>query len=395
MCDTLCSISPEATIFAKSSDRPVGEPQVVEQHRRRPPGGACRTQYLDLGADPGAAAFVGSRPTWLWGVEHGVNEHGVAVGNEKIWTTDDPRRRPPALLGMDIVRLALERAHDADHALEIITELVERHGQGGSGEAEHDEPYDNSFLVADAATAWIVETSDRTWAARRTASGGTAISNRVSLRTDHDRRSADVEPGADFDLRRAPKIPTALADHRLAVTRACAEQAPTPAAVVGALRSHGGSGWGRPDAHAGAVEAPEAIPSELGADTAGVTVCMHVRDYQVTAASMVADLPRDPDAPTRLWVCLGSPCVSIFVPVLAHCVPPRLADPALWWRFDALRRQAESDPHALHRIRAATAPFEAACWSRADERFAAGNDDPTAWQADAAGIDALLTSLGV
>ena len=42
-------------------------------------------------ADAGACAFVGSHPTWLWGVEHGVNEHGVAIGNEKIWTVDDPR----------------------------------------------------------------------------------------------------------------------------------------------------------------------------------------------------------------------------------------------------------------------------------------------------------------
>ena len=69
------------------------------------------TQYLRV-PDPGACAFVGSHPTWLWGAEHGVNEHGVAIGNEKIWTVDDPACAPPALLGMDLVRLGLERGHD-------------------------------------------------------------------------------------------------------------------------------------------------------------------------------------------------------------------------------------------------------------------------------------------
>ena len=109
MCDTLCVPTADGMLFAKNSDRPPNEAQVVESYAARPGGGSLQTQYLTI-PDADAAALVGSRPTWLWGLEHGVNEHGVAIGNEKIWTIDDPRAAPPALIGMDLVRLALERA---------------------------------------------------------------------------------------------------------------------------------------------------------------------------------------------------------------------------------------------------------------------------------------------
>ncbi len=170
MCDTLCVRSGGAMLFAKNSDRHPDEPQVVEWHARRAPGtrAGLRTQYLTLD-DPGAHAFVGSRPTWLWGVEHGVNEFGVAIGNEKIWTVDRPRDRPAALLGMDLVRLGLERAATAEEAVSVITTLVERHGQGGSGEPHRDEPYDSSFLVADPTGGFVVETCNRSWVARPSA----------------------------------------------------------------------------------------------------------------------------------------------------------------------------------------------------------------------------------
>ena len=143
--------------------------------------------------DPGAHAFLGSRPTWLWGVEHGVNEHGVAIGNEKIWTVDRPRDHPPALLGMDLVRLGLERSRSADEALAVLTTLLERHGQGGSGEPDRDEPYFSSFLIADPDGGFVVETSNRTWAARPIGAGA-AISNRISLGTDWTRRRRTSPP---------------------------------------------------------------------------------------------------------------------------------------------------------------------------------------------------------
>lgn len=382
MCDTFASIGDAGTLFAKSSDRPVGEVQLVEHHPRRPSGPALRSQYLDLGADPGAASCTGSRPAWLWGLEHGVNEWGVAIGNEKVWTTDDPRGRPAALLGMDLVRLGLERARTADDALDVITTLVEAHGQGGSGEQDHDEPYHSSFLIADAHQAWVLETSDRTWAARRVERGGAAISNRITLRTEHDRRSANVPADADFDTWRARAVPTGLADHRLAVTAACASAAPTPVDAVVALRSHGGQPWGAPDGSG--QQTPEAIPPDLGNDFDGVTVCMHVRDYQVTTASMVALLPHA-DSPVRLWACLGSPCVGIYVPLLVGAVPTELGDATVWSHFDALRRAAEADPAMAAMIRTRLGPLEADAWTAADVRVTAGDLDPDRWATVAAG----------
>jgi secernin len=128
-------------LFAKSSDRPVDEAQVLRWlGRRLASDRPVRATHVTV-PDAGAAAVLGSQPTWMWGLEHGVNEHGVAIGNEKVWTTDDPRAAPPALLGMDLVRLGLERGASADDALDAMVRLLDAHGQGGSGEDHHDEPY--------------------------------------------------------------------------------------------------------------------------------------------------------------------------------------------------------------------------------------------------------------
>jgi dipeptidase len=399
MCDALAAVGSGRLLFAKNSDRPPSEAQVVRSLPRRPASSrALITQYLDLGPDPGACAVLLSQPTWLWGAEHGVNEHGVAVGNEKVWTIDDPRGAAPALLGMDIVRLALERARSAEHAVAIITELVETHGQGGSGERDHDEPYHSAFLVADAAEAWIVETSNRTWAARRTVAGGVAISNRLSLDRDWDAASVDVESGRSFQDWRLPNVPTTIADHRLAATTACVRSTPpdelSARAVVATLRDHGAGPWGAPSA----VEreaAPSAVPDGAGDDHRGISVCMHLRGYQSTTASMVVEVADDATAPVRTWTALGSPCASVYVPGFGLRVAAPLDDQREWSRFAALRDRVEDDGDALAVVRATLAPAEAELWDAADTVHAR-DGDRIAFVASAYGtVDEALTRLGV
>jgi secernin len=394
MCDTLCAIGRGRTLFGKNSDRPVAEIQVVEKYAARPAGGRLRTQYVEVD-NAGACGLVGSRPTWLWGFEHGVNEHGVAIGNEKVWTVDDPRAAQPALIGMDLVRLGLERAATADDALDAITTLLAAHGQGGSGEDDPPDPYWSSFLIADARGAWVLETSGRTWAARPI-DDGAAISNRITLGTDWTRASADVPAGADFDRWRNPRTPTGIADHRLAATRRCVATsggALTAGDVVATLRHHGDRTWGAPGSDPADLSPP---PTGVQEDWRGVTVCMHVRGAQVTNGSLVAELPVDRNAPLRAWIALGSPCVSVYVPTFPPAdIASELADPASWARFAGLRDRVERDGDELGEIRAVLAPIETELWEEADATCADPDRRATftseAWRR----VDNGLAKLGV
>jgi secernin len=394
VCDTVCVLGADGTLFAKNSDRPVTEAQVVEHHGRRAAGSDLRTQYLTID-DPGAWASVLSRPVWLWGAEHGVNEHRVAIGNEMVNTRDDPRSAAPALIGMDLVRLGLERASSADEAVAVMTDLLDRHGQGGVGDAVNDMAYWSSFLVADPHAAWVLETSGRAWAARQV-SGGDAISNRLTLRTDWTRASAGVLPGTDVDSWRDPAVSTAFTDGRLGASRAFVERrlaastAHVPSsgarAAVAHLRDHGTGPWGAPGDAGPVVPAP----GDTGVDGDGVTVCMHVRDFETTTASMVAVLPARSEEPARLWVAVGSPCASVFVPTLAPSAgdgarprpgagafPALLADDAFAQRMAQVARVAERDGDVLARVRGVLAPLEAELWDEADVM----GGEPVAWKA--------------
>src|SRR6202041_3518265 len=148
MCDTLCAPGRRGMVFAKNSDRPPGEVQVAWPFGRRASAGCTlRTQYLSIG-DTGAHATFLSCPTWLWGAEHGVNEFGVAIGNERVATVHRAGEARPALIGMDVVRLGLERTRSAEEAVGLMADLFTTHGQGGMADAVHGEAYDSSFLIA-------------------------------------------------------------------------------------------------------------------------------------------------------------------------------------------------------------------------------------------------------
>jgi secernin len=384
MCDTLCVVRPGTTLFAKNSDRPPSEVQLIESHSAREPGGTLRTTHIEM-PDSGAYAVLGSRPEWMWGFEHGVNEHRVAIGNEKVFTTLDPNKQPPGLTGMDLVRLGLERGRTADEALEAMTALLAEHGQGGVCDKTTGESYFSSFIIASPGSGWILETSGRTWVAAPV-TGSAAISNRLTLRTEWTRSSRDVPPGADWDAWRHPNAPTGHADVRLAASHTCLAAAqPSVTSLAAHLRSHGRE---------------PSVPERFAPDGDGVTVCMHLRGFQNTTSSMIAELRADPAAPLRAWVAPGQPCVSVYLPVFPpHAVPDALSDPAAWHAFALLRDRVEREVPALREVRALLDPIEADTWREAQ----AVDDDPerqrafveSAWKRVEDAVGSLLQGMSV
>lgn len=312
MCDVLCALGPATadgvTLFAKNSDRPPDEPQCIEWDPPRAEAETTTTYLTIPGHDGETLGVLGSRPAWMWGMEHGVNTAGVAAGNETIFTTLDPRRFPRALVGMDLVRLALERASTARDAVTVITTLLEAHGQGGSGHRDADRPYWSSFLVADPAEGFVIETSGTTWMSEPV-DMTRAISNRTTI------------PAFDAAHRHRRQPVATLVDPRLAASRWLLAR-PEPV-TSGALRRHLRS-------HAGGED--------------GWTVCMHVDGVEATTASMVARLSRPVDAAPVAWFLLGSPCRSIYVPLI---VGDDVAGLPAWERFAALPDAARAELDAL------------------------------------------------
>ena len=113
-------------VLAKNSDRDPNEAQLwtwapAAEHT---PGDRVHATYVDLPQVARTHAVVLSRPWWMWGAEMGANEHGVAIGNEAVFTKQ-PTSLEPGLLGMDLLRLALERATSAREAVEVVVDLLD------------------------------------------------------------------------------------------------------------------------------------------------------------------------------------------------------------------------------------------------------------------------------
>jgi dipeptidase len=364
-CDTIVVLAPHtragATLLAKNSDRSPRECQPLAQSLRRvhPKGATVQSQYLEIPQVAETAAVIGSRPFWLWGLEHGLNEYGVAIGNEAVLT----RETLPStgLLGMDLVRLGLERSKTAREATEVIGALIERYGQGGSGQFDVDFRYCGGFIIADHVEAYVLESSGRQWIARRVEDRA-CISNRLTIDTG-SLGSADVETyargcgwcddegGTSFSFAAAyssrnagkDKSDPLTARGRLARSRELVSRngRRTMREMLAMLRDHGARGETPPAAGAALDDSP--------------TLCMH-GTVSGTTASMVAELPA-PGAETIpvLWASLAAPCTSIAFPLfVAGTLPPVLAaggeKPSAdspWWRFRKVQDLVAIAPERL------------------------------------------------
>ncbi len=352
MCDTGVVVSGDgqAHWFAKNSDREPGEAQAVEHIEARKAQGA-KLQATWISIDEIAPSFevVLSRPAWMWGAEMGVNEHGVAIGNEAVFT-----RLPVAktgLTGMDLLRIALERSRNAESAVDLITGLIEKYGQGGRcGYRSKGFRYHNAFVIVDREGAWLLETADRHWAAVRVARGSVrTTSNVLTIDAPPDRISKramdDAWRRGFWNGARPFSFRDAFASGSMAllsggdVRRACTANALSAsdagagvdfARCAAALRSHNGKdpgeGW--------RMEAPCAHAGVLPTRTAGQTT-----------GSMIASLGREG---VRVWATgTSAPCVSVFKPIAlgsgATDTGPapsaeRSDEESLWWRHERLHR---------------------------------------------------------
>lgn len=195
MCDTMVapgSVTADGSvIFAKNSDRQPNEPLItVRVPRKRYPTGArlkCTCMEVDQADETFEAVLL--KPSWMWGAEMGFNEFGLNIGNEAVFTRE--KYGEPRLLGMDMLRIALERCRTSHEALDTLIDLLERYGQGGNCGYQKKFTYHNSFLIADPHSAWLLETAGEYWAAEKV-SGLRNISNRLSIGSSFDRCHPDL-----------------------------------------------------------------------------------------------------------------------------------------------------------------------------------------------------------
>lgn len=360
MCDTLIATKLATTngnaVFGKNSDRPPNEGQHLVHFPAadHTPGSKVKCTYIEIPQAAHTHAVFLSKPFWMWGAEMGANEHGLVIGNEAIYSKV-PANKEPALLGMDMLRAALERAITPREAMQVIIELLEQFGQGGNC-AAHGESmyYHNSFLIANADDAWVLETIDKQWAAKQVKDVYT-ISNCLTIGNQYDLSSENL---VGFAKQKGVSKP----QNELHLARDFNDF----------LYTNFGKGLTRRETTFSALDKQkgnvsiETMMSTLRhhndenfdprTSVADQDVCMHagfgpVRISQSTA-SLVAYM--DKSNPILFATGTSAPCTSLFKPfwldsasfLTDEPTPTNLADPnSLFWSHECLHRAVLDNYH--------------------------------------------------
>jgi len=353
MCDTILA-TPEATaaggtLFGKNSDRQRNEAHRVElvpaaEHGR---DALLKCTYLEIPQVPHTHAVLLCRPFWIWGAEMGANEKGVVIGNQSVHAREPPPQAD-ALTGMDLIRLALERAASAAEAVATITELLERYGQGGNCGHLIPSYYNNGFIIADAREGFVLETIGREWMRER-ATAVRSISNIYSIGRKADATSAglsdimhkwtsEAEPDYAAVITNPDREHLGNAGARRACTTSllrsrCGRLTVTD--MMNILRDHG--------------QGDRLHPEWAQDATHRRTVCMHAGNDDRNGQAVGSLVSEVHEGQAVHWVTgTSAPCVSIFKPVLFNVPLPKHGPPptdrfdplSLWWRSEKLYREA-------------------------------------------------------
>ncbi|UJG43276.1 MAG: C69 family dipeptidase [Candidatus Heimdallarchaeum endolithica] len=356
MCDTIVAVGNAtkdgSVIFGKNSDREPNEVHAIEYYsRKKNEEETVRTTYITIPQVKETYEVLLLKPFWMWGCEMGSNEFGLTIGNEAVWTKMPYRKI--GLLGMDLMRLALERTKTASEALTLITEFLEKYGQGGpGGYTDKKLFYHNSFIIADKKEAWVLETADKFWIAEKV-KGVRTISNSITIRKDYDLIHPELIDYAikkgycksedDFDFAKCfiQKLNInqigAMGKKRKKRTQCLLEQHMgeiTPEIVMSVLRDHNippkkEEKW---SPHKSSMKSP----------------CLHATSITTpsqSTGSMVSHLKENLQIH---WVTgTSAPCTSIFKPIFLpgigkenekKAISPTYDPDNLWWLHEKLHR---------------------------------------------------------
>lgn len=307
------------TVFAKNSDRPHDEPQpLIQMQAADYSGGYSGTQFVDVPQAAHTYRHVGSKPYWCAGYEHGYNEHQVVIGNEALPSLL-LEASEPKLVGMEVLRLGLERSKSGEEAVDVITGLVSEFGQGKFSNSAGVRTYDNIFLIADPTSAYVVECVGHDWAVKKV-ENVTSISNISQIGEDADRMSPGVKSQATklglFEMEFGDKFAfsSVFADPENSLSglaRQCRSNAMLGRdpgqldvrSMIEVLTDH--SDGENPD-------------EDRVIDVAGnLSICLHRTVGESTGAStasLVADLCATDERLPIYWTGLYSPCMTVFLP---------------------------------------------------------------------------------
>ena len=362
MCDTFAILNSSTkngkTLFGKNSDRK--DPDEV-QNVVFLPGKEYSSQsevkctYISIPQVEKTYDVVLSQPFWMWGGEMGVNQHGVTIGNEALYTNEPYKKT--GLMGMDMLRLALERSKTAKEALSIIIDLLEAYGQGGNHGYKFALKYHNSWLITDKDQGFVLETAGEHWVWKEF-TGNYNISNCITIEDKFDEISENAISNAikkgtcsseqEFSFKKAydaKSVPDLLSTairvlvrgedrrnlHYKAACHHVEKGTATIQSIMNILRSH---------------KENSPTPSYSNKD-----VCWHagkLLSFSQSTNSFITETSSDDI--TSIWTTIGSaPCIQLYKPFfLSRSSPNSFPDLGFgfkffkegteWWENEILHR---------------------------------------------------------
>jgi len=120
-------------------------------------------------------------------VVDGINEHGVAVTTNTIYSKEQPLKKGGISVG-EKIQLILERCKTAKEGVKLVSQLQDNYG----GTFEH-QWAGMTYFIADSNEAWAVECTPRHWVAKRCPDDGAFLyANEMLLESDYDMASTDL-----------------------------------------------------------------------------------------------------------------------------------------------------------------------------------------------------------